>query len=68
LQSECEAKDDYEIFFAISERDGKNSKGQPVMRTDRSEEDAWDRIDHDFDDIVTAFHKFCDASGVKFKD
>jgi type I restriction enzyme M protein len=68
LQSETEAKNDYDIFFAISERDGKNSKGQPVMRTDGSEEDAWDRIDHDFADIVTAFHKFCDANGVKFKD
>jgi type I restriction enzyme M protein len=68
LESESRSKDDYEIFFAITERDGKNSKGQPVMRTDGSEDDVWDRIDHDFDNIVTAFHKFCDGNDVKFKD
>jgi type I restriction enzyme M protein len=67
-ESESQAKDDYDIFFAISERDGKNSKGQPVMRTDGSEDEGWDRIDHDFGDIVTAFHKFCDGNGIKFGD
>jgi type I restriction enzyme M protein len=66
LESESRARDDYEIFFAISERDGKNSKGQPVMRTDGSEEEAWDRIDHDFDQIVTAFHEFCGKNRIEF--
>lgn len=64
LESEKQSKEDYDIFFAISQSDGKNSKGQPVMRTDGSEENAWERICHDFNDIVTAFHKFCDAKGV----
>ena len=68
LESDSRSKDDYDIFFAISERDGKNSKGRPIMRTDGSEDDVWDRIDHDFDNIVTAFHKFCEGNGVKFKD
>lgn len=66
LENEASAKDDYDIFFAISERDGKNSKGQSVMRTDGSEDEAWDRIDHDFAEIVRAFHEFCDKHGVKF--
>jgi type I restriction enzyme M protein len=66
LESEAQAKDDYDIFFAISERDGKNSKGHPVMRTDGCEDEAWDRIDHDFDQIARAFHDFCDKTGVKF--
>jgi type I restriction enzyme M protein len=66
LESAAQAKDDYPIFFAISERDGKNSKGQPVLRSNGSESDAWGRIDHDFDQIVGAFDKFCDKNGVQF--
>jgi len=68
LEKESHSKDDYDIFFAISERDGKNSKGQPVMRTDGSEDDVWDRVDHDFAEIVSAFHRFCDDNGVKLGD
>ncbi len=66
LENALLAKDDYDIFFAISERDGKNSKGQPTMRTDGSEAEAWDRIDHDFDQIVGAFHEFCGKNGIMF--
>ena len=66
LDGGARVKDDYDIFFAISERDGKNSKGQPVVRTDGSEDDAWERVDHDFDEIVAAFHDFCGRHGVQF--
>lgn len=66
-KSESEAEGDYDIFFAVSERDGKNSKGQPVVRGGETGEGAWERIDHDFADIATAFHTFCDANGIAFK-
>jgi type I restriction enzyme M protein len=47
------------IFFAISERDGKNSKGQFITRRDAGEgEPAWNRVDHDFDEIVSSFGEF----------
>ncbi len=68
LERESQAKDDYSVFFAVSEHDGKDSKGQPTMRSDGSEGSAWDRVDHDFAEIVTAFHQFCDATGVTFWD
>ncbi len=49
------------IFFALSEREGKNSKGQLLLRQGSKEEwPAWDRIDHDFEDIVAGFRVFCD--------
>ncbi len=51
---------DANIFFAVSERDGKNSKGQPLIRSGADETDEeWDRIDHDLDEIVGKFHEFC---------
>lgn len=49
---------DYKIFFSISERDGKNSKGQLQLRN-LTHNDGWDRIDHDFDEIVDGFAQFC---------
>lgn len=49
---------DYNIFFGISQKDGKNSKGQALLR-DAEAKHAWDRVDHDFDEIVTRFHSFC---------
>jgi type I restriction enzyme M protein len=63
LQRECAASD-YKIFFSISERDGKNSKGQLQLRNP-THEDAWDRIDHDFDEIVDSFDKFCKNESVE---
>ncbi len=47
------------IFFAVSERDGKNSKGQFIQRDGSKEGMAlWDRVDHDFDEIVEGFIDF----------
>ena len=63
LQRETAASD-YKIFFSISERDGKNSKGQLQLRSPTSE-DAWDRIDHDFDEIVDGFARFCKSEAVE---
>jgi type I restriction enzyme M protein len=55
--SRCEA--DEPIFFAISERDGKNSKGQVITKSDASVEDGpWKRVDHDFQEIIDEFDAF----------
>ena len=63
LQRENAAAD-YNIFFSISERDGKNSKGQVQLRNSTQEE-AWDRVDHDFLEIVDGFAKFCKDEAVE---
>ncbi len=54
---------DYPIFFAISEREGKNSKGQFLFRK-RCVEHAplWDKVDHDLEEIVERYHEFCQAN------
>lgn len=49
---------DYNIFFAISERDGKNSKGQFVLKNGGGDS-IWDKVEHDFSEIVDGFEKFC---------
>lgn len=55
---------DERIFFAISERDGKNSKGQLIFREDVNETaTVWARVDHDLNEIVTEFHAFCRKEG-----
>ncbi|HET6453999.1 MAG TPA: N-6 DNA methylase [Armatimonadota bacterium] len=47
------------IFFGISERDGKNSKGQHMIRPGRGHLDSmWDRLDHDLEEMVEAYHTF----------
>src|SRR5262249_26126863 len=51
---------DGNVFFAISERDGKNSKGQLMTRPGAEDVEAvWDRVDHDLGEIVGKFHEFC---------
>ena len=59
---------DYNIFFAVSERDGKNSKGQFVLRDSRLEKDTWDIVDHDFQEIVEDFLEFLNQENVDFKN
>ena len=47
------------ILFAISERDGKDSTGRPVIRAGvPTTESSWTRLDHDLGEIVTAFDDF----------
>jgi type I restriction enzyme M protein len=50
---------DYNIFFSISERDGKNSKGQFV--TKQQDGSLWDRVDHDLGEVEQGFAAFCSA-------
>jgi type I restriction enzyme M protein len=47
------------IFFAISEKDGKDSKGRPVVRSGADvAASAWQRLDHDLGHIAEAFDAF----------
>lgn len=50
------------IFFAVSERDGKNTKGELVLRRDADGgDDPWGRVDHDLAEVVDRFHEFSAA-------
>jgi len=59
---------DEKIFFAVSERDGKNSKGQLSLRTGIPEGDnLWEGVDHDLSDIVGAFEEFCRSQEIRLE-
>lgn len=48
------------IFFAVSDKDGKNSKGQLLAKAKGKEVGGqWTWVDHDLGDIATAFAQFC---------
>ncbi|MCZ6597291.1 MAG: N-6 DNA methylase, partial [Planctomycetota bacterium] len=48
---------DEPIFFAVSERDGKDSKGRPRLRPGAGAgTPAWEAVDHDLAGIVDAVH------------
>ena len=50
---------DEQVFFAISERDGKDSKGRFLLRKGSSLSGSiWESVDHDLEKIVDVFHKF----------
>lgn len=56
---------DPKLFFAISERPGKNSRGQPILRAGSTpDQPAWTRLDHDLGEIVVAFQRFLKSEAV----
>ncbi len=58
---------DESIFFATTERDGKDARGRLVLHLDRDPTlPLWDRVDHDLASVVEAFHLFCTDEGVPF--
>ena len=60
---------DYNIFFAISEKDGKNSKGQFILCKSSLEMGAtWDTVDHDFLEITENFTRFLRQENISFKE
>jgi type I restriction enzyme M protein len=63
-EEDCAPDRDYNIFFSVSERDGKNSKGQFIVRG-RDTEDLWHRVDHDLAEIKTGFDAFCRREGLE---
>lgn len=58
-------KNDYNIFFAVSEKDGKDSKGKFVER-ELFGGSLWDRVDHDLDEAASGFHDFCQSEKIDF--
>jgi type I restriction enzyme M protein len=62
------ASKDERIFFGISEKEGKDSKGRFLLRDGGSANDGvWLCVDHDFEKIVAEFREFMEeeASLVK---
>jgi len=56
-----------DILFLISERDGKDSRGQILSRPGVSAEDpAWLRADHDLGEISDRFHHFVRSTAVQW--
>lgn len=52
-------------FFAVSEKDGKDSKGRFQIRNGAQDgTSSWERVDHDFEDIVEAFSAFSEKEGI----
>ncbi|MGH7962341.1 MAG: HsdM family class I SAM-dependent methyltransferase [Candidatus Binatia bacterium] len=57
--------DNEEVLFLVSERDGKDSKGQTVSRAGVTLDDPqWIRADHDLADVVTLFRDFMSTSDI----
>ena len=56
---------DGKVFFAVSERDGKDSKGRLVIRGAAEQRATeWDRVEHDLGEVVERFHEFCKAESL----
>lgn len=56
------------VLFAVSERDGKDSRGQVRLRANASlDEPLWDRADHDLGDVVTRFHEFVEENAIPWR-
>lgn len=52
------ASESERVFFAISEHDGKNSKGQLLLRAGAAEgETDWARVAHDLDQVLDTYEK-----------
>lgn len=59
----CPKKEDYPIFFAVSEKGGKNNSGNYIFKRDKENRiliDKWGHpvIEHDLDEIAEEFIKF----------
>ncbi len=54
----------YDILFSVSEKEGKNSRGQFEYR-DHIASRLWDRIDHDLAEIELKFKEFCKHSRIE---
>jgi len=67
----CPRVDDYPIFFATSKKSGKDNSGNYVYRTDAQGNRLLDAhghliVDHDLDEIATAFVLFAREQGFSF--
>lgn len=67
----CPRVDDYPIFFATSKNSGKDSSGDYVYKTEEQGHRLLDEhghliVDHDLDEIATAFVLFAKEQGFSF--
>lgn len=68
----CPKKDEYPIFFAISNEGGKDNTGQYVYSKDNSgqvllDEHGHPKIEHDLDEIANDFIEFARKNNFSFK-
>jgi type I restriction enzyme M protein len=67
----CPRVDDYPIFFATSRKSGKDNSGNYIYKTDAQGNRLLDEhghliVDHDLDEIATAFVLFAKEQGFSF--
>ena len=67
----CPKKEDYPIFFATSEKSGKDNSGEPVYKKDKAGKVMLDKdghliIDHDLDEIAEQFKDFAREEKLNF--
>ena len=71
LSSKSAEELDYPIFFAVSEKGGKDNSGEPVYKREPSGEPMLDShshliVEHDLDDIANSFVRFAKEQGFEF--
>lgn len=58
-----------EALFLISEKDGKDSRGQIVTRAGAAPDaPAWERADHDLDELVRVFREFVKSHHIPWEN
>ena len=62
---------DFPIFFAVSDKGGKDNSGDPIYRKDANGDPALDShghliVDHDLDEIAEAFVALLKSRGFDF--
>jgi len=67
----CPKKENYPIFFATSEKSGKDNSGEYVFKKDENKEPLIDKhghliVDHDLDEIAEKFIEFAKKERLSF--
>lgn len=67
----CPRKEDYPIFFATSQKTGKDTSGEYIFLREATgsvllDDHGHPKIDHDLDEIADAFIKFAKKEGFSF--
>lgn len=67
----CPKKENYPIFFAISQKSGKDNSGDYVFKKDELGRTIIDKhghpvIDHDLEEIAEEFIRFCNKENLSF--
>ena len=53
------------VVFMISEHDGKDSRGNLILRdSDSRKQGSWNRVDHDLGEAVDIFSDFIEKKGI----